>query len=96
MLKEALSSSLDSSNDLSQPSNLDQKVISVVDSTILQHVLDLLTTLLKKTDREKHSEDFGKIVAVFPQLMGFVKKSEDVFLLMHGTTAMKNFIFIGH
>ena len=95
MLKEALSSSLDSSNDLN-PANLDQKVISVVDSTILQHVLDLLTTLLKKTDREKHSEDFGKIVAVFPQLMGFVKKSEDVFLLMHGTTAMKNFIFIGH
>ena len=56
----------------------------------------MLTTLLKKTDAEKHREDFVKIVAVFPQLMGFVKKSEDVFLLMHGTNAMKNFIFIGH
>lgn len=96
MLKEALSCSLDSSNDQSQPSTQDQKVISVVDSTILQHVLDLLTTLLKKTDAEKHREDFVKIVAVFPQLMSFVKKSEDVFLLMHGTNAMKNFIFIGH
>lgn len=67
-----------------------------MDSTILQHVLDLLTTLLRKTDREKHGEDFKKIVAVFPQLMNFVKKSEDVFLLLHGTTALKNFIFIGH
>lgn len=28
--------------------------------------------------------------------MGFVKKSEDVFLLLHGTTALKNFIFLGH
>ena len=55
-----------------------------------------MTTLLKKTDREKHGDDFVKIVAVFPQLMGFVKKSEDVFLLMHGTNAMKNFIFLGH
>ena len=96
MLKEALSCSLDSSNDQSQPSTHDQKIISVVDSTILQHVLDLLTTLLKKTDREKHAEDFCKIVAVFPQLLGFVKKSEDVFLLLHGTTALKNFIFLGH
>ena len=68
----------------------------MVDSSILQHVLDLLTTLLKKTDREKYPEDFTKIVAVFPQLMGFVKKSEDVFLLLHGTTALKNFIFLGH
>lgn len=66
VLKEALSCSLDSSNDQSQPSTQDQKVISVVDSTILQHVLDLLTTLLKKTDAEKHGEDFVKIVAVFP------------------------------
>ena len=59
-------------------------------------MLDLLTTLLKKTDREKYPEDFTKIVAVFPQLMGFVKKSEDVFLLLHGTTALKNFVFLGH
>ena len=59
-------------------------------------MLDLLTNLLKKTDREKHSDDFKKIVAVFPQLMNFVKKSDDMFLLLHGTTALKNFIFLGH
>ena len=46
--------SLDSSNEKQRPSLGDQKVLSVVDSTILQHVLDLLCTLLKKTDQEKH------------------------------------------
>ena len=70
--------------------------MSVVDSTILQLVLDLLCTLLKRTDREKHPEEFGKIIGVFPQLLNFVKKSEDMFLLLHGTTAIKNFIFVGH
>ena len=28
--------------------------------------------------------------------MNFVKKSEDMFLLLHGTAAIKNFIFVGH
>ena len=70
--------------------------MSVVDSTILQLVLDLLCTLLKRTDREKHPEEFEKIIGVFPQLLNFVKKSEDMFLLLHGTTAIKNFIFVGH
>ena len=87
--------SMDSSNDKMKPTQ-DQKVLSVVDSTILQHVLDLLCTLLKRTDREKHPEEFKKIVDVFPQLMNFVKKSEDMFLLLHGTAAIKNFIFIGY
>ena len=59
-------------------------------------MLDLLSTLLKKTDREAHSEDFKKIVSIFPKLLNFVRKSEDMFLLLHGTTALKNFIFVGH
>ena len=37
-----------------------------------------------------------KIIAEFPKIMTFVKKSEDMFLLLHGTTAIKNFIFVGH
>ena len=69
-------------------------MLSVVDSTILQHVLDLLCTLLKKTDKE--APEFQKIISVFPQLMNFVQKSEDMFLLLHGTAALKNFIFVGH
>lgn len=87
--------SLDSSNEKLRPTQ-EQKVLSVVDSTILQHVLDLLCTLLKKTDKEKHPEEFQKIVSIFPQLLNFVYKSEDMFLLLHGTAALKNFIFLGH
>lgn len=36
-----------------------------------------------------------KIIDVFPQLLNFVRKSEDMFLLLHGTAALKNFIFYG-
>ena len=89
------SSSLDSSNEKLKPQSIDGKVLSVVDSTILQHVLDLLCTLLKKTDKELFPNEFRKIIAVFPQLMGFVQKSEDMFLLLHGTAALKNFICVG-
>jgi hypothetical protein len=88
-------SSLDSSNEKIKPT-VEHRVMSVVDSTILSHVLDLLCTLLKKTNKETHEQAFSKIIAVFPKLMNFVKKSEDMFLLLHGTVAIKNFIFVGH
>ena len=88
-------SSLDSSNEKMRPTT-DQKVLTVVDSTILQHVLDLLCTLLKKTDKAAHPQEFQKIIQVFPQILNFVNKSEDMFLLLHGTAAIKNFIFLGH
>lgn len=64
-------------------------VISVVDAGILQHVLDLLCSLLKHT---KKDEEFEKIVAVLPDLLTYIEKSEDMFLLLHGTTALKTFI----
>jgi Asp-tRNA(Asn)/Glu-tRNA(Gln) amidotransferase C subunit len=70
--------------------------MTIVDSSILQHVLDLLCTLLKKTDKEKYAVDFKKIIDVFPTLMNLVKKSEDMFLLLHGTVAIKNFVYLGH
>ena len=73
-----------------------EKVITVVDAEMMMHVLDLLCTLLKKTDRETHINDFNKIIAVFPQLLSFVQRSDDMFLHLHGTTALKNFIFCGH
>ena len=59
------SSSHDSSNKSGKLS-IDQKLTSVVDSSLLMHVLDLLSTLLKKTDRETHKEDFNKIIIIFP------------------------------
>lgn len=32
---------------------------------------------------------------MFPKLINFVLKSDDVFLHLHGTIALKNFIFLG-
>lgn len=32
---------------------------------------------------------------VFPQLLDYVHKSEDMFLLLHGTAALKTFIHLG-
>lgn len=69
----------------------DQK--DVVDAGILAHVLDLLCSLLKKA---KHEEEISKIVSIFPDLMGFVEKSDDMFLLMHGTAAIKTFVHLAH
>ena len=33
-----------------------------------------------------------KIVEVFPQLINYINKSDDMFLLLHGTTTLKTFI----
>lgn len=61
----------------------------------MQHVIDLLCTLLKKT-KDKSSPDFQKIIECFPKLLEYVNKSEDVFLLLHGTSALRTFIHLGH
>lgn len=87
-------SSLDSSNEKSKMS--DMKVVNVIDSTLLMHVLDLLCTLIKKTDQKTQPEAFKKIIVLFPQLLSFVHKTDDMFLQLHGTTALKTFIFYGH
>lgn len=58
-------------------------------------MLDLLCTLLKKT-KGKKSDDFVKITDVFPKLLEYVHKSDDMFLLLYGTTALKTFIHLGH
>jgi len=66
---------------------------NVVDAGILAHVLDLLCTLLKKA---KSEEERSKIIAVFPELVNFIEKSDDMFLLLNGTTALKTFIHLAH
>ena len=60
----------------------DQGAKDVVDASILSHVLDLLSSLLKNSKTE---EDKAKIIEVFPQLLSYVEKSEDMFLLLNGT-----------
>ena len=69
------------SKDNSIPAD-DNQVISVVDASILSHVLDLLCSLLKNS---KSDEDRTKIVAVFPDILKYVEKSDDMFLLLNGT-----------
>ena len=95
--KNASLQSLDKQLEVSQSEEETQaktaQVTNVVDSSILQHVLDLLCSLLKYT---KTDDDFEKIVAVFPQLLSFIERSEDMFLLLHGTTALKTFIHLAH
>ena len=59
-------------------------------------MLELLCTLLKRT-KDKGSEQFKQIVNfVFPKLLDYVYKSEDLFLLLHGTSTLRTFIHLGH
>jgi hypothetical protein len=66
---------------------------NIVDAGILAHVLDLLAALLKKakTDGER-----TKIVAITPELISFLERSDDMFLLLNGTTCLKTFIHLAH
>ena len=57
-------------------------MINVVDASILSHVLDLLCSLLKNSKTE---EDKSKVVAVFPEILNYMEKSDDMFLLLNGT-----------
>lgn len=64
-----------------------------VDAGILAHVLDLLCSLLKKASTV---EDRSRIACVFPDLMSYVERSDDMFLLLHGTTTLKTFVHLAH
>jgi hypothetical protein len=66
----------------------------IVDASILTHVMDLLCTLLKRT-KDKASPEFAKIIDVFPKLLSYVHKTDDMFLLLNGTSTLRTFINIG-
>ena len=59
---------IDLSADKSSQS-IDPKPLAMVDSSILQNVIDLLCTILKKTSADKQAEEFSKIIDVFPKLL---------------------------
>ena len=65
----------------------------MVDASILSHVMDLLCSLLKNS---KSDEDRVKVVAVFPEVLKYVEKSDDMFLLLNGTQTLKTFIHLAH
>ncbi len=56
--------------------------------------MDLLCTLLKRT-KDKTSPEFGKILDLFPKLLNYVHKSDDMFLLLNGTSTLRTFINLG-
>ena len=55
--------------------------------------MDLLCSLLKNS---KSDEDRVKVVAVFPEVLKYVEKSDDMFLLLNGTQTLKTFIHLAH
>lgn len=65
----------------------------LVDASILTHVMDLLCILLKRTNRTTH--EFGKIMDLFPKLLQYVHKSDDMFLLLNGVSTLRTFMNLG-
>lgn len=57
---------------------------NLLDSSILQHSLDILCRLLKKTDPE--SQEHNAVIDIFPILLQIALESNDVFLLLHTTS----------
>jgi hypothetical protein len=57
--------------------------------------MDLLNTLLKRT-KDKSTPEFSKIMDLFPKLLEYVHKSDDMFLLLNGVSTLRTFISLGH
>ena len=76
-----------------QPLEEENEAVDVVDASILKHVLDLLCSLLKNAKTE---EDKAKVIEVFPKLLVYTEKSEDMFLLLNATQTLNTFIHLGH
>lgn len=54
----------------------------------------MLSTLLKKSHAS--SPEYTKVVELFPMILKLVNQSDDMFMLLHGTAAIKDFICYGH
>jgi hypothetical protein len=67
---------------------------SLIDSSVLQHSLDILCRLLKKTDSE--SPEHIALIDIFPILLEIALESQDVFLLLHTTSTLRTFIAVSH
>lgn len=76
--------------ELEVPKDLEE---NTVDAGILAQVLDLLCSFLKLAQSD---EERVKVAAVFPELLSYIERSDDMFLLLNGTTALKTFIHLAH
>jgi hypothetical protein len=66
----------------------------MLDSSILQHSLDILSRLLKKTDPE--SQEHNAVIDIFPILLQIALESQDIYLLLHTTSTLRTFIAVSH
>lgn len=76
-----------------QPVTEDIAAQNTVDASILAQVLDLLCCFLKLAQND---EERAKMAEVIPNLVSFLERSDDMFLLLNGTTALKTFIHLAH
>jgi len=67
---------------------------NMLDSSILQHSLDILCRLLKKTDSD--SPEHNAVIDIFPILLQIALESQDLYLLLHTTSCLRTFIAISH
>lgn len=67
---------------------------TMLDSSILQHSLDILSRLLKKTDPE--SQEHSALIDIFPVLLQIALESQDLYLLLHTTSTLRTFIAVSH
>ncbi len=69
----------------------------IVDSSILQHVLEIVNIILRENYREQEKGNevspsaAENLMGVFKQLVSMLSKSDDLFLLQYGTTSLKTF-----
>lgn len=69
----------------------------IVDSSILQHVLEIINIIVRENFKEKEkgieppAGVMDHIMGVFKQLLSMLTKSDDLFLLQYGTTSLKTF-----
>lgn len=66
----------------------------MLDSSILQHSLDILSRLLKKTD--PGSQEHSAVIDIFPILLQIALESNDIYLLLHTTSTLRTFIAVSH
>ena len=66
----------------------------ILDSSVLQHSLDLLCIMLKKST--PGSKEKEAILDVLPVLMDVLQRSEDTYLLLHSTNCMRTFLATSH
>jgi hypothetical protein len=77
----------------SMKGNMKENVL-LLDSSILQHVLDILCLMLKKTPETHHQ--YQRLLDVMPLLIDVGLDSDDTYLLLYATSCMRTFISIAY